>query len=110
MDIGVVFQFTNDDIFRWMERNKHFSDLNTFDISQLLYISRGENPEAKTLGGKLITIDELVEQSEVSRRVKLIDQDALVEALRENRIGGVGPDVMTPEPLPLDNPLMKMTN
>lgn len=115
--------------------------LNTFNISQLLYTSRGEKPEAKTLGGKLVTIDELVEQSDfiivsvalnedtkyiINRkriakmkshavlvnigRGELIDQDALIEALRENRIGGVGLDVMTPEPLPLDNPLMKMTN
>ncbi|CAH1709468.1 unnamed protein product [Aphis gossypii] len=115
--------------------------LNSFNISQLLYTSRGEKPEAKNLGGKLVTIDELVEQSDfiivsvalnedtkyiINRkriakmkshavlvnigRGELIDQDALIEALRENRIGGVGLDVMTPEPLPLDNPLIKMTN
>lgn len=42
--------------------------------------------------------------------VELIDQDALVEALRENRIRGAGLDVMTPEPLPLDHPLMNMDN
>jgi len=40
----------------------------------------------------------------------LVDQDALIEALQENRIGGAGLDVMTPEPLPLDSPLMKMDN
>jgi len=40
----------------------------------------------------------------------LIDQDALIEALQEKRIGGAGLDVMTPEPLPLDSPLMKMDN
>lgn len=40
----------------------------------------------------------------------LIDQDALIEALQENRIGGAGLDVMTPEPLPLDSPLIKMNN
>jgi len=40
----------------------------------------------------------------------LIDQDALIESLQENRIGGAGLDVMTPEPLPLDSPLMKMDN
>lgn len=41
---------------------------------------------------------------------ELIDQDALIKALQENRIGGAGLDVMTPEPLPLDNPLMNMKN
>lgn len=40
----------------------------------------------------------------------LIDQDALIKALNENKIGAVGLDVMTPEPLPLDSPLMKMDN
>jgi len=42
--------------------------------------------------------------------IELIDQDALIEALREKRIRGAGLDVMTPEPLPLDNPLMTMEN
>ncbi|XP_025414561.1 glyoxylate reductase/hydroxypyruvate reductase-like isoform X2 [Sipha flava] len=43
-------------------------------------------------------------------RGELIDQDALVEALQEKRIRGAGLDVMTPEPLPLDHPLMTMDN
>lgn len=42
--------------------------------------------------------------------IELIDQDALIEALQEKRIRGAGLDVMTPEPLPPDNPLMKMNN
>ncbi|XP_060870334.1 glyoxylate reductase/hydroxypyruvate reductase-like [Metopolophium dirhodum] len=115
--------------------------LKTFSISQLLYTSRTEKPAVKALGGKLVTIDELVEQSDfiilsialnedtkfiINReriakmkshavlvnigRGGLIDQDALIEALQENRIGGAGLDVMTPEPLPLDSPLMKMDN
>ncbi|CAH1736953.1 unnamed protein product [Aphis gossypii] len=115
--------------------------LNTFEISQLLYTSRTEKPAVKALGGKLVTIDELVEQSDFiilsvalnedtkfiineERLAKmkshavlvnigrggLIDQDALIKALQENRIGGAGLDVMTPEPLPLDSPLIKMNN
>ncbi|XP_001950021.4 glyoxylate reductase/hydroxypyruvate reductase [Acyrthosiphon pisum] len=43
-------------------------------------------------------------------RGQLVDQDALVEALREKRIRGAGLDVMTPEPLPLDHPLMGLDN
>uniref|UniRef100_A0A2S2NTP1 Glyoxylate reductase/hydroxypyruvate reductase n=1 Tax=Schizaphis graminum TaxID=13262 RepID=A0A2S2NTP1_SCHGA len=43
-------------------------------------------------------------------RGQLIDQDALVEALKEKRIRGAGLDVMTPEPLPLDHPLMGLDN
>ncbi|KAL4089500.1 hypothetical protein QTP88_024526 [Uroleucon formosanum] len=115
--------------------------LKTFEISQLLYTSRTEKPAVKALGGKLVAIDELVEQSDfiilsatltedtkfiinkerIAKmkshavlvnigRGELIDQDALIEALQEKRIGGAGLDVMTPEPLPLDSPLMKMDN
>ncbi|VVC30906.1 D-isomer specific 2-hydroxyacid dehydrogenase, catalytic domain,D-isomer specific 2-hydroxyacid [Cinara cedri] len=38
--------------------------LNTFQISQLLYTSRSEKPTVKALGGKLVTVDELVVQSD----------------------------------------------
>lgn len=115
--------------------------LKAFEISQLLYTSRSEKPAVKALGGKLVTLDELIEQSDfiilsialneetkfiinedrISKmkshtilinigRGGLIDQDALIKALQENRIGGAGLDVMTPEPLPQDNPLTKMDN
>jgi phosphoglycerate dehydrogenase-like enzyme len=40
----------------------------------------------------------------------LVDQDALVKALREKRIRGAGLDVVTPEPLPGDSPLWSCPN
>ncbi|MHB8127418.1 MAG: D-2-hydroxyacid dehydrogenase [Mobilitalea sp.] len=40
----------------------------------------------------------------------LIDQEALIKALRENRIGGAGLDVTEPEPLPQDSPLWDLPN
>src|SRR5688500_12891608 len=40
----------------------------------------------------------------------LLDQDALVKALKEKRIQGAGLDVTTPEPLPADNPLWTCPN
>lgn len=43
-------------------------------------------------------------------RGALVDQDALVEALRDERIAGAGLDVTTPEPLPDDSPLWTMEN
>ncbi|XP_050549071.1 glyoxylate reductase/hydroxypyruvate reductase-like isoform X2 [Daktulosphaira vitifoliae] len=43
-------------------------------------------------------------------RGQLIDQDALIDALKEKRIRGAGLDVMTPEPLPMDSPLRSMEN
>jgi D-3-phosphoglycerate dehydrogenase len=43
-------------------------------------------------------------------RGRLVDQEALVEALRAGRIGGAALDVTDPEPLPEDNPLWSMDN
>lgn len=43
-------------------------------------------------------------------RGAVVDQPALVEALRERRIGGAFLDVTTPEPLPPDDPLWALDN
>lgn len=40
----------------------------------------------------------------------LVKQDALISALKNNRIRGAGLDVATPEPLPADNPLWNCPN
>jgi phosphoglycerate dehydrogenase-like enzyme len=40
----------------------------------------------------------------------LVEQDALVKALKEKRIAGAGLDVATPEPLPPDSPLWTCPN
>ena len=40
----------------------------------------------------------------------VVDEDALIEALKENRIGGAGLDVYTKEPPEPDNPLLKLDN
>lgn len=40
----------------------------------------------------------------------LVDQDALMKALKEKRIRGAGLDVTTPEPLPPDHPLWTCPN
>ena len=39
-----------------------------------------------------------------------IDTDALVAAVRERRLAGVGLDVTDPEPLPADHPLWDLEN
>ena len=43
-------------------------------------------------------------------RGPIVDQDALVEALRSGEIAGAGLDAMSPEPLPADSPLWDMPN
>ena len=43
-------------------------------------------------------------------RGNVIDEAALIEALREKKIAGAGLDVFEKEPLPTDSPLLKMDN
>lgn len=43
-------------------------------------------------------------------RGEIVDQDALVEALREHRIFAAGLDVTSPEPLPPSHPLVELPN
>jgi D-3-phosphoglycerate dehydrogenase len=43
-------------------------------------------------------------------RGKVIDEDALITALREKQIGGAGLDVFEREPLPLNSPLLEFEN
>ncbi len=43
-------------------------------------------------------------------RGPVVDTDALVDALREGRIGGAALDVTDPEPLPADHPLLERPN
>jgi phosphoglycerate dehydrogenase-like enzyme len=43
-------------------------------------------------------------------RGQVIDEAALIVALQENRIAGVGLDVFEPQPLEPSNPLLKMDN
>lgn len=43
-------------------------------------------------------------------RAAIVDQDALLDALREKSIAGAGLDVFLQEPLPADNPWVKLDN
>jgi D-3-phosphoglycerate dehydrogenase len=43
-------------------------------------------------------------------RAALVDQDAMFRALKERWISGAAVDVLEPEPLPLDSPLLQLDN
>lgn len=43
-------------------------------------------------------------------RGEVVDQPALIEALKKGTIRAAGIDVMTPEPIPLDSELLKLDN
>ena len=43
-------------------------------------------------------------------RGAIVDQDALIDALKNRKIFAAGLDVMSPEPLPSDAPLLKLPN
>ena len=42
--------------------------------------------------------------------IGVVDQDALITALKSGQIAAAGLDVMTPEPLPRDHELTKLKN
>lgn len=43
-------------------------------------------------------------------RGAIIDEEAVVEAIEQNRLGGFGTDVFAPEPLSIDSPLQRILN
>src|SRR5207248_9987811 len=43
-------------------------------------------------------------------RGPIVDEDALLQALQENRIAGAGLDVFSQEPLPAAHPILKLDN
>lgn len=68
-------------------------------------------PETKEIFNK--TAFEKMKKSAIfvnTSRGGTVDQDALIDALKNNKIRAAGLDVTTPEPLPLDSPLFKLEN
>ncbi|XP_046623878.1 glyoxylate reductase/hydroxypyruvate reductase-like [Neodiprion virginianus] len=115
--------------------------LKSFNVAKILYTSRTEKREAAEFGGRKVSIDDLVAQSDFvivtcaltpetsglfnkkmfekmkktailvnTSRGPIVDQPALIEALKNGTIRAAGLDVMTPEPIPLDSELLKLDN
>ncbi|KAK4874302.1 hypothetical protein RN001_013662 [Aquatica leii] len=115
--------------------------LTVFNVKEFIYCGHREKEEAKKLGAKFVTFEELLRQSDFViiscpltdetrnmfnddgfKKMKntavlvnvgrggIIDQPALVKALKGNQIFAAGLDVMTPEPLPSDHELVKLPN
>jgi D-3-phosphoglycerate dehydrogenase len=89
----------------YASREKLFADADIVTIHyQLGSRSRG-----------LITADDLGRMKKTAylintARAPIVDQQALIAALREKRIAGTGLDVFDVEPLPLDHPFRSMDN
>jgi glyoxylate reductase len=82
-------------------------------LRQSDYVSLSVPLTAETRG--LIGRDELATMQETAflinmARGAVVDQDALVAALRARRIAGAALDVTDPEPLPRDHPLLGLEN
>ncbi|XP_060522290.1 glyoxylate reductase/hydroxypyruvate reductase [Cylas formicarius] len=98
-----------------VEATKIGAERVTFDEllthSDFVSVSCALTPETKNLFdekafGKMKKTAVFVNTS----RGGVVDQDALVEALRNGTIWGAGLDVTTPEPLPLEHPLFGLKN
>ncbi|KAK9762757.1 hypothetical protein K7432_011198 [Basidiobolus ranarum] len=93
--------------------------LKAFGISRVLYHGRHQRKEqASRLNAQFTDFDNLLKEedgfiicwpiTDDTRELGgIVQQDDLVRALEEDLLGGVGLDVTTPEPLPVDHPLFK---
>lgn len=92
--------------------NGQYSSLNTLlSESDFVIVTISLTPETRGMFGKKL-FDIMKENSifiNVSRG-EIVDQPALIDALKNNKIRGAGLDVMTPEPIPLDHDLLKLDN
>ncbi len=112
-----------------------------FGMSVIAWSFHQDPARAQALGAELVSLDELLRQSDVvsihlrnsaeargmigkreigllkpasvlinTARAAIVDQDALLEALQEKRLAGAGLDVFLQEPMPADNPWIKLDN
>jgi phosphoglycerate dehydrogenase-like enzyme len=107
-DVEVVKVRRNADGADTLGPNDWRGRLGEFDY---VILSAPATPETEHMigAGELAAMKDSAVLINISRG-SLVDQDALVTALRDKTIGAAFLDVTTPEPLPADNPLWSLEN
>lgn len=115
--------------------------IKTFNPNRIIYTARSVKKEAIEFSGTLVTLKELLAQSDFvivtcaltpdtkemfndqlfsqmkpnaifvnTSRGGVVDQNALFRALQFGKIKAAGLDVMSPEPIPTNHPLLRLKN
>lgn len=90
---------------RYVDKHELFSTADVISVHLILSASTRGVVDAASIAAMKPTAF-LVNTS----RAGLVDQDALMDALRNQRIGGAGLDVYPVEPLPADDPVRRLKN
>jgi phosphoglycerate dehydrogenase-like enzyme len=90
---------------RYVDKRELFSTADVISVHLILSASTRHVVDASSIAAMKPTAF-LVNTS----RAGLVDQDALMDALRGKRIGGAGLDVFPVEPLPADDPVRRLDN
>ena len=100
-----------DEVYRFDEFDRLFSDPVFAGGIDVLLLCIPGTPESRGLlsRDRIAMLSDRTFIVNVGRGM-VIDQDALLEALREKRIAGAALDVVYPEPLPEDHPLWDAPN
>ena len=109
MNIAAYDPYIADDIFELLEVKRAYELKDLLEISDYLTIHAPLNPETRHMFGKE-QFSRMKPGSIIinTSRGSIIDQNALVEALKNETIAGAGIDVLEKEPLTPDNPLLSV--
>ena len=100
-----------DEVYSVCEFDRVFEDKSFSESVDILVLCAPGTAESKGLlsRGRIGMLNEKTFVINIGRGA-LVDQDALAEALNNGKIAGAALDVMTPEPLPEDDPLWDAKN
>jgi len=78
--------------------------------SDYITLHTASRPRPESAQQRGFRADETRRADRQLRPREMIDQDALVDAIRSGKVAGAALDVFTPEPLPPDHPLLALDN